>query len=122
MQLVDSNIIIYAAKPDGGIFRRILTDEICLVSVVSRVEVLGFHGMGSEERDLLERLFATIPMLRITDPVVEQAIALKQVRRMSLGDALIAATALHHDLVLTTRNTADFQHIEGLKLRDPLNG
>jgi len=39
---------------------------------------------------------------------------------MSLGDALIAATALHHDLMLTTRNTEDFVNIAGLKLRDPL--
>jgi toxin FitB len=68
----------------------------------------------------LEELFETMPVLRITDSVVDKAIELRQARRMSLGDALIAATALHHDLMLTTRNTEDFVNIAGLKLRDPL--
>jgi len=120
MQLVDSNIIIYASKPEGAIFRQLLTDEVCLVSAVSKVEVLGHHGLDDKERGLLEQLFSTMPVLRITDPVVERAIGLRQARRMSLGDALIAATALHHNLTLTTRNTADFEHIDGMKLHDPL--
>jgi len=120
MQLVDSNIIIYASKPDGAVFRQLLIDEVCLVSVVSKVEVLGYYGLEDRERYLLEQLFGTLPVLRITDPVVERAIELRQARRMSLGDALIAATALQHDLTLITRNTADFVHIDGLKLHVPL--
>jgi predicted nucleic acid-binding protein len=38
---------------------------------------------------------------------------------MSLGDALIAATALVHDLTLVTRNVEDFQWIQGLLLLNP---
>ena len=34
-------------------------------------------------------------------------------------DLLIAATALHHDLVLITRNRRHFQRIPGLKLHQP---
>lgn len=120
MHLVDSNIIIYATKPDGSVFRQLLTDEVCMTSVVSKVEVLGYQGLKDTERHLLEELFETMPVLRITDSVVDKAIELRQARRMSLGDALIAATALHHDLMLTTRNTGDFVNIAGLKLRDPL--
>lgn len=36
-----------------------------------------------------------------------------------LFDILIAATALHHDLALVTRNRAHFQRIPGLKLYEP---
>lgn len=39
---------------------------------------------------------------------------------MSLGDAIIAATALVHDLTLVTRNLDDFRWIAGLRLLDPL--
>ena len=35
---------------------------------------------------------------------------------MSLGDALIAATALEHGLTLMTRNVRDFAQIPGLML------
>jgi len=39
---------------------------------------------------------------------------------MSLGDALIAATALEHRLILATRNVKDFEWITGLKIVNPI--
>lgn len=38
----------------------------------------------------------------------------------ALGDALIAATALHHDLSLATHNAEDFNWIKSLTIVDPL--
>ena len=38
---------------------------------------------------------------------------------MTLGDALVAGTALAHDLTLVTRNTSDFDWISDLSLLDP---
>jgi predicted nucleic acid-binding protein len=40
---------------------------------------------------------------------------------MSLGDALVAATALVHRLPLATHNVDDFAWIDGLIVVDPLN-
>jgi len=39
---------------------------------------------------------------------------------MSLGDALIAGTALSHGLPLATHNTKDFAWVEELEVIDPL--
>ena len=39
--------------------------------------------------------------------------------RIKTPDAIIAATALHHQLVLATRNTADFKDIDGLNHINP---
>ena len=39
---------------------------------------------------------------------------------MGLGDAIIAATAMVHNLTLVTHNTEDFRWIAGLELLDPL--
>jgi len=39
---------------------------------------------------------------------------------MSLGDAIVAATALEHRQTLVTRNSKDFDRVEGLKVVDPL--
>jgi predicted nucleic acid-binding protein len=41
--------------------------------------------------------------------------------KFSLGDALIAATALEHDLELATRNADDFKHVSGLKWSNPFD-
>jgi len=39
---------------------------------------------------------------------------------MSLGDSLIAATALLNDLTLVTANISDFRWIDNIKLKNPL--
>lgn len=39
---------------------------------------------------------------------------------MSLGDALVAGTALAYELTLITRNVDDFSRIEGLSILNPL--
>jgi predicted nucleic acid-binding protein len=39
---------------------------------------------------------------------------------MSVADALIAATALYHNLALATHNVKDFESIKSLSLIDPL--
>ena len=49
----------------------------------------------------------------LTDAVAEQAINLRQQRRMGLGDSIIAATAITHNLTLVTHNTEDFRWIAG---------
>ena len=40
--------------------------------------------------------------------------------RIGLGDAVIAATAIVHNLALATHNTEDFRWITGLHLLDPV--
>jgi hypothetical protein len=58
----------------------------------------------------------------VSDAVVEWAIRLRQRRRMTLGDAIVAGTAVEHGRVLVTHNTEDFLWISELKLLDPLAG
>jgi predicted nucleic acid-binding protein len=48
------------------------------------------------------------------------AIELRQQRAMSLGDALIAATALNENIALATHNTKDFSWIKSLTVLDPI--
>lgn len=56
----------------------------------------------------------------IPDRALEKAVRLRQIKKMSLGDSLIAGTALVHDLTLVTRNTDDFAWIASLNLLNPL--
>ena len=72
-----------------------------------------------QELAALEEVFSLIPVLDIGGPIIDRAIALRQARKMKLGDAIIAATALVAGLTLATHD-ADFANIPGLTVHDPL--
>ncbi len=117
--LIDSNIIIYAAKLEYAELRRLIAEHSPAVSAVSYVEVLGYHKLSERERQHFEEFFAVASMLAISDDVLAQAVKLRQSRRMTLGDALIAGTALAHNLTPVTRNIKDFDWVDGLALLNP---
>jgi predicted nucleic acid-binding protein len=119
--LVDSNVLIYAAQPGYAQPRRFIADHAPAVSAVSYVEVLGYHQLDNEERQYLEAFFRLAQVLPLSQAVLDQAVALRQKRKMSLGDALVAGTALVHGLTLVTRNGGDFQWIQGLSLLNPFD-
>jgi predicted nucleic acid-binding protein len=101
--------------------RRFIADHAPAVSAVSYVEVLGYHQLDDEERQYLEEFFRLAQVLPLSPAVLDQAVALRQQRKMSLGDALVAGTALVHSLTLVTRNVEDFQWIQGLSLLNPFD-
>lgn len=51
---------------------------------------------------------------------IDRAIALRRSKKMTLGDAIIAATALEYNLTLATHNTKDFLWIDSLTVVDPI--
>jgi toxin FitB len=119
--LVDSNIRIYAAQPAHAHLRQFIAVHAPVVSAVSYVEVLGYHQLDDEERQYLEAFFRLARVLPLSQAVLDQAVGLRQQRKMSLGDALVAGTAVVHKLTLVTRNVEDFQWIQGLSLLNPFD-
>ena len=119
--LVDSNILSYAAQPAHAHLRQFIAVHAPAVSAVSYVEVLGYHQLNDEERQYLEAFFHLARVLPLSQAVLDQAVALRQQRKMSLGDALVAGTALAYGRTLVTRNMEDFQWIHGLSLLNPFD-
>src|SRR5438046_1572793 len=120
MMLLDSNIIIYSTQPPHAELRRFIAEHAPAVSAVSYVEVLGFHKLTEPDRVTLEEFFAAATVLPITQDVLNRAVKLRQTRKMTLGDALIAATALAFGRKLVTRNVKDFSWVPDLELLNPL--
>jgi len=117
--LLDSNIIIYASQPENTQIRQFIGEHDIVVSAVSYVEVLGYHRLTEEYRLYFEEFFGVVEVLPISNAVLARAVLLRQIRRMTLGDTIIAATALVYGRNLVTRNIGDFQWISELTLINP---
>lgn len=119
---MDSNVIIdYTANliPDNGTaFAENIFNTDFNISVIVKIEVLGYNDVPAKMR-LLEEFIDTANILPLDDAVTQQTIELRRVKKLKLGDAVIAATALVHGFILVTRNTADFNNIDGLTCIDP---
>ncbi len=118
MILLDTNIFIYLAN--GTLAPRSIANADIAHASITKIEALGFSTIPVSELLLLEDLFSESYNLELTNAIVDRAIRLRQGRRMSLGDSIIAATALEHDIALWTANVDDFVHVEGLLLVNPL--
>ena len=85
------------------------------------METLGYHHLSAEEKKFLEEFFAASNILLITDSIAGRAVGLRQKHRMSLGDALIAGTALVYQYILIGCNAEDFEWIPDLQLIDRID-
>ena len=117
--LLDSNILIYAANKSAPEIDALAISAESAVASVTQIEVYGFTGLKTEEKAALDVLFHRLTVHPLDAMVIDRAIALRQESKMGLADAIIAATALVHNLPLVTRNETDFKHVAGLRIINP---
>jgi len=121
--LLDTNVVIdYSADllPDSGKQKltRIIDDEFN-ISVVVKIEVLGYNDLPAKIMQL-EAFLDLAKVFPLDDDVTAKTIYLRRkYKKLKLPDAIIAATALVHDLIVVTRNTKDFINIKGLEVINP---
>lgn len=121
MRLVDSNILIYAAQEEYAFLRELLEQNDIGVSELTKLEVLGFHGLTEEEESYFNAIFSIVEILPMTTAVVNKAIELRQNSNMKSADAIIAATSILHCEELITRNVGDFNHIDEITINNPID-
>ncbi len=78
--------------------------------------MLGYNDMPAKMQ-LLEEFLATANIFRLDDAVIQKTIELRRSKKLKLGDAVIAPTALVYNLTLFTRNANDFKNIPGLTIK-----
>jgi toxin FitB len=121
MILLDSNIVIYAAEPEYKKLRDWLRNSSIIISELTKLEVLGYHRLSDDEFEWFTGFFNNILTIPISTDIIDAAIPLRRSYKMSLGDSVIAATALHNNLELCTNNQKDFQPVEDIQLTDIKN-
>ncbi|MBW8333555.1 MAG: type II toxin-antitoxin system VapC family toxin [Prolixibacteraceae bacterium] len=120
--LIDTNAVIdYLSQKlplTGMEFMNQIIDKVPNISVISKIEVLGFNA-PEQHYQLLANFMRDATILDLTNSVVDVSIDIRKKSKTKLPDAIIAATALVYDLILLSRNISDFKNIKGLKVIDP---
>jgi predicted nucleic acid-binding protein len=120
--LIDSNAVIdYLGQklPAKGMeFMNRIIDAVPNVSVITKIEVLGFNT-SDENYKLLADFMNDATVLDLSSNVVDECINIRRKYKIRLPDAIIAATSLVYDLVLISRNISDFGDVHDLQLVDP---
>lgn len=133
--LLDTNVIseIRRPRPDDSVVRWFAATprQTQRISVITELE-LERGVLLAQRRDIvaaasLDRWFRSVvqalasPALEVTGAIARLAAAIQVPDRRPLGDALIAATAVHHGLTLVTRKAKDFD-VPGLSVLNPFAG
>jgi len=122
--LIDTNVVIYYLgnnlTPIGMNFMNNIIDLIPNISVITKIEVLGFQTTNKHYKTLTN-FIDDANVLNLSNDVVKASIEIRKNHKTKLPDAIISATAIVYDLTLISRNIKDFNNIDGLKVIDPFS-
>ncbi len=119
--LLDTSAVIdFLRRPDkeNSLFYK-LADEELTISIITHSELYAGKSIWEkkEVRKTVEQTLSGLNIIALTPDISQKAGYIKaRNQRVSLIDAIIAATALVHKLELVTLNIKDFQEIKGLTL------
>ena len=116
--LIDTNVVIdflvNRLSPTGRKLVVQCIDNDPCISIISKIELLGFHLVAAEIKDFVKSSL----VIGLTDEIVDQTISLRKSYRVQLPDAIIASTAIVSGFTLLTRNFSDFKKIKDLNVLD----
>jgi len=118
--IFDTNVLIYLSK------NVLDTDNVLkhspAISVITKIEALGFSFSNVEERILLRNICSELEIIPLTDLIAVETIQLRTDYRIKLADAIIYATALVLKKPLLTNNISDFKLLGNrVELINPFN-
>jgi predicted nucleic acid-binding protein len=108
--LLDTNFVLGLLKATPEVLALAQSRDVlvssCAYSAVTRMELLGYPDITPHEERLITERLDQLGYLPITLAIEDLAITLRRTRRVKLPDALVAATAIHHQLELLTLDKA----------------
>jgi len=76
------------------------------------------YPFSADEEHVVRAFLQEFRLIEISSPVMELSVEIRRMKKMKLPDAIIAASAIHNDLILVTRNIKDFKGTT-IKTLDP---
>lgn len=89
------------------------------MSVISEIELLCWKTPTDKDLEILHNFINDSKVFELDKDIKRKTADIRKAHRIKLPDAIIAATALVHDLTLLTQNVGDFKKIMGIELINP---
>jgi len=86
------------------------------ISVINRIELLGFKEMSENESEALFSFIENSDIIDLGEGIILATIQIRKKFNIKLPDSIIAATCLVNKCSLITNNVKDFDKIPGLHL------
>lgn len=118
--LIDTNVAIYyfglALSNESEKFMDQIFCKTYAISVINRIELLGFGRLNATESDALNSFISNANIFDLEEEIIIETIQIRKKHNIKLPDAIIAATCLVNNCKLITNNVNDFDKINGLQL------
>ena len=92
-----------------------ITARPLVISVITEMELLSFHGLSKEQREWLHQFIDTIGLIGLESNIKSRAIELRKEHRLKVPDAIIVASAIENDLQLVSLDKG-MAKISGLRI------
>ena len=120
--LIDNNAIsnFFSGLFDekGMDFMAEVIDQTPTISVITEIEALSWINPDKSKEQIVKAFVQDATVLALTPSVVAQCVSIRRSRKIKTPDAIMAATAVVHNLTLITSDS-DFNTIDGLQVIDP---
>ena len=96
-----------------------LSDSGSAISAITEIELLCWKTATEKDLEVLHNFINDSLVFELEKDIKLKTANIRKAYKIKLPDAIIAATALIHDLTLLIRNVNDFKNIDGLNLINP---
>ena len=120
--LLDTNFVINYFKgifsDDAAKFTDSVINDLTYVSVITRMELLSSQSLKPKDEEVIKEFIFDSTVFSLEENIITKMILLRRTNKIKLPDAIIAATAIVHNLQLITHNLKDFKNIPELIVVD----
>lgn len=118
MFTIDTNILIYYAADDPKAVEFFEThkNDILYIPSIVIVEFLSYPLISREAVIKFQQFISQTVIVNLDYFVAERAADIRKTHKLSLADAVVAASSIITNSSLVTRNVRDFKKIKNLKI------
>lgn len=99
--LLDTNAIIYIQK---GLVKESLPDTEISLSVISRIELLSFPDLSTNDKVLLNEFLSIFEVIPLSLEIENLTIEMRRKHKLKIPDSIVCASAIASDSILITND------------------